>query len=140
VVVLEPGEPANSERIVREAGPSIMATVHYLYEKLRKSKADPPAFVRPVWQRFCALMDGVPPAELHFKLHQGHSTFLPPEEAELITEEMVRATALVGRPEEIVEHLRGLERDGLHQLMFQPPVSHQFRILEDFSRKVIARM
>lgn len=140
VVVLEPGEAANSERIVREAGPSILATVHYLYEKLRKSGGEPPAFVRPIWKRFCALLDGVPPAELHFKLHQGHSTFLPPEEAELVTEELVRATCLIGRPEELAERIRALERDGVQQLMFQPPVAHQFRILEDFARKVMGRM
>jgi alkanesulfonate monooxygenase SsuD/methylene tetrahydromethanopterin reductase-like flavin-dependent oxidoreductase (luciferase family) len=140
VVVLEPGEAANSERIVRESGPSIMATVHYLYEKLRKTGGEPPSFVRPIWKRFCALFDGVPEDVLHFKLHQGHSTFLPPEEAELITEELVRATCLIGRPEELVEHFRGLEREGIAQFMFQPPVEYQFRIVENFSRKVMRLM
>ena len=140
VVVLEPGEAANSQRIVLESGPSIMSRVHELYERLRKTGGEPPAYVRPIWKRFCALMAGVPDEVLHFKLHQGHSTFLPPEEAELITEGLVRATCLIGRPEELVERLRGLEREGIRQFMFQPPVEYQYRIVENFSRKVMSAM
>ena len=140
IVVLAPGEPANSERVVNENGPSIMSTVHFLYEKLRKSGGEPPPFVRPIWKRFCAIADQAPEGLRHLTLHRGHNTFLLPGEAELVTEELVRATCLVGRAEEIVEHLRELERQGLRQVMFQPPAAHQFPMLENFSRTVMRLM
>ncbi len=140
VAVLDPGEPANSERIVRECGPSIMAAVHYLYEKLHTAGGEPPPWVRPIWKQFCQLMEKAPPGLLHFALHGSHYTYLPPAEARLITAEIVRATCLAGQAEEVLERVRELERQGLKQLMFLPPVEHQYRMLEDFSRKILRRL
>jgi 5,10-methylenetetrahydromethanopterin reductase len=140
VAVLEPGEAPNSERIVRECGPAIMAAIHYVYEKLHQSGGEPPPFVRPIWKQFCALMEEAPPHLLHFKLHGSHYTYLPPEEAGMITAEMVQATCMVGQAEEVIEQIRDLEKQGLKHLMFLPPPEHQYRMLEDFSRKVMRKL
>jgi 5,10-methylenetetrahydromethanopterin reductase len=140
LAVLDPGEAPNSERIVRECGPAIMAAVHYIYEKLHTSAGEPPPFVRPIWKRFRALMEETPPHLLHFKLHGSHYTYLPPEEAGMITAELVQATCMVGRAEEIVEQIRDLEKQGLQQIMFLPPPEHQYRMMEDFSRKVMRKL
>lgn len=139
-VPLDRGEAVNSERIVKQFGPSIMASVHYMYEKLHKSGGEPPVWVRPIWKEFCGLMEKAPPRELHFALHGNHYMYLPPEEARLITADMVKAVCIVGQAEEIVERLRDLERQGLNQIMFLPPVEHQYRMIEDFARKVMRRM
>lgn len=139
-IVLEPGEAVNSERVVREYGPAILASVHYAYDKWMRGGGDPPAFMRPIWKAYCDLMADVPREVAHIRLHDSHYTFVRPDEAHLVTEELVRATALVGTPDELVERLRDLERQGLRQLMFLPSVGNQYRLVETFARQVMERM
>jgi alkanesulfonate monooxygenase SsuD/methylene tetrahydromethanopterin reductase-like flavin-dependent oxidoreductase (luciferase family) len=62
------------------------------------------------------------------------------DEAALVTPELVRTVALAGTPEELVERIRDLDRQGLSQLMFLPSVVNQYRLVETFSRKVMARL
>jgi alkanesulfonate monooxygenase SsuD/methylene tetrahydromethanopterin reductase-like flavin-dependent oxidoreductase (luciferase family) len=62
------------------------------------------------------------------------------DEAPLVTPELVQAVALVGTPGELVERIRDLARQGLSQLMFLPSVVGQYRLVETFSRKVMARL
>ena len=76
----------------------------------------------------------------HIRLHDSHYTFMREDEAPLVTPELVRAVALVGTPEELVERIRDLDRQGLNQLMFLPSVVNQYRMVETFARKVIARL
>jgi alkanesulfonate monooxygenase SsuD/methylene tetrahydromethanopterin reductase-like flavin-dependent oxidoreductase (luciferase family) len=140
VAVLEPGEALNSERVVREYGPAIMASVHYAYDKWWRTGGDPPAFMRPIWKRYCELLEDVPPDLRHIRLHDSHYTFMREDEAPLVTPELVRAVALVGTPDELIERIRDLDRQGLSQLMFLPSVVNQFRLVETFSRKVMARL
>ena len=140
VIVLEPGEALDSERIVREYGPAIMAAVHYVYDKWTRTGGDPPPFIRPIWKRYCELLQAVPPEVRHLRLHDSHYTFMREDEAPLVTPELVRAVALVGTPGELVEKIRDLDRQGLSQLMFLPSVVNQYRLAETFSRKVMARL
>ena len=90
VIVLEPGEALNSERIVRDYGPAIMAAVHYVYDKWTRTGGDPPPFIRPIWKRYCELLQDVPPAVRHLRLHDSHYTFMREDEAPLVTPELVR--------------------------------------------------
>ena len=140
VIVLEPGEALNSERIVREYGPAIMATVHYAYDKWTRAGGDPPPFMQPIWRRYCELLKDVPPDVRHLRLHDSHYTFMREDEAPFVTPELVQAVALVGTPGELVERIRDLARQGLSQLMFLPSVVGQYRLVETFSRKVMARL
>jgi alkanesulfonate monooxygenase SsuD/methylene tetrahydromethanopterin reductase-like flavin-dependent oxidoreductase (luciferase family) len=140
LVVLERGEALNSERVVREYGPAIMASVHYAYDKWMRSGGEPPAFMRPIWKRYCVLLEEVPREERHLRLHDSHYTFMRADEAPLVTPELVRAVAIVGEPDALVERMRDLDAQGLGQLMFLPSVTNQYRLVEDFSRKVMARL
>ena len=140
LAILEPGEALNSDRVIQQYGPSIMASVHYMYDKLQKSGGEPPAWVRPIWKEFCELMAKAPKGEEHFTLHGNHYMYIPPEEARMITPEIVKATCIAGQPEEIIERLRYLERQGLNQIMFLPPVEHQYALIENFARKIIRKM
>lgn len=140
VIVLNPGEAVNSERVVREYGPSIMASVHYAYDKWARTGGDPPDFMRPIWTRYCELMKDIPPRERHIRLHDSHYTYMRDDEAPLVTAELVRATAIVGTPAELIERIRDLEKQGLNQLMFLPSVVHQYRLVETFARQVMARL
>lgn len=52
----------------------------------------------------------------------------------------MRATCLTGTPEELVEQVKGLERQGLRQIMVYPPLNRQYRVIEDFAERVMARL
>jgi len=140
VIVLEPGEAVASERVVREYGPAILASVHYAYDKWMRTGGEPPAFMQPIWKRYCELLEDVPRELRHLRLHDSHYTFVRPDEAQLVTPELVRAVALVGTPDALIERIRDLAAQGLSQLMFLPTVTNQYRLVETFSRQVMAKL
>lgn len=140
VALLAPGERADSERVIATVGPNVMASVYYFYDEVRERRSEPPAFLRHIWKRYCALVEQTPPAHRHFRTHEFHYTALHPGEAELIDADLVRATCLVGTADELVERIRALEREGLQELMFATGVDAKWRFAEDFARQVMARV
>jgi alkanesulfonate monooxygenase SsuD/methylene tetrahydromethanopterin reductase-like flavin-dependent oxidoreductase (luciferase family) len=139
VVLLDPGEPADSERVIRTVGPNVMASVYYFYDAVHERGIEPPPFLRRIWKRYCALVEEAPREHRHFRTHEGHYTYLHPGEAELIDAELVRATCLVGTAEELVERIHALEREGLRELMFATGVDEKWRFSQEFARRVMAR-
>ena len=81
-----------------------------------------PEFLRPIWKRYCALVEETPAEHQHFDAS------------------LIRATCLVGTAEALVEQVRELERQGLQELMFAIGVDEKWRVAEAFARGVIARM
>jgi alkanesulfonate monooxygenase SsuD/methylene tetrahydromethanopterin reductase-like flavin-dependent oxidoreductase (luciferase family) len=69
-----------------------------------------------------------------------HYSFLDPQEARFITSGLIRASCLTGTPEELVEQVRELERQGLTQIMLYPLLNRQYRVIEDFAGAVMARL
>jgi alkanesulfonate monooxygenase SsuD/methylene tetrahydromethanopterin reductase-like flavin-dependent oxidoreductase (luciferase family) len=53
---------------------------------------------------------------------------------------MIRTFSVAGQPEEIVEQLREYECQGLDGINFIPTLDQQYRLIEDFARKVMSRM
>jgi 5,10-methylenetetrahydromethanopterin reductase len=139
VVLLEPGEAADSERVIRTVGPNVMASVYYFYDAVQERGIEPPPFLRRIWSRYAALVEETPPQHRHFRTHEGHYTYLHPGEAELIDADLVRATCLVGTADELIERIRELERGGLRELMFATGVDEKWRFSQDFARQVVAR-
>ena len=136
LLLLEPGETLDSERVIREIGSGIMVNFHYLVERWKETGEDPPDYVRPIWNdyiRFLEERDGA-------RQHQSHYSYLGPEEARFITPEIIQTFSLAGQPDEIVERLKALEREGLDGMNFIPTIEQQYRLIEDFARKVIAKM
>ncbi len=138
-VVLEPGEDLTSERVIRECGPWVTSSLHYLYEKVRDG-AEPPPHVRNLWQAYTKLVEETPEPRRHMRIHAGHCTTLLPEEVQFVTPELIRTTCLAGRPEEVQEQVRMLEQAGLHQLILLPSLETQYSVLERFSSQVMARL
>ena len=140
VLLLEPGERLDSDRVVHTIGPAVMASVHYLYDKISEDGGgDPPEYVRSIWKEFCALMEEIPEERRHLRVHDSHYVFLHPEEARMVNPDLIRGCALAGQPEELVERIRELEKEGLNQIMFLPRLDLQYRQLEDFTRQVMER-
>ena len=117
-----------------------MASVYYFYDEVHERGIDPPPFLRPMWKRYCALVEATPPEHRHFRTHEFHYTRLHPGEAELIDADLVRATCLVGTADELIERIQELERQGLQELMFATGVDGKWRFAEEFSRRVMARV
>ena len=140
VALLERGEAVDSERIVRAVGPNAMASVYYFYDEVHERGIDPPPFLRPMWKRYCALVERTPPEHRHFRTHEFHYTALHPGEAELIDADLIRATCLVGTAEDLVEQIRALERDGLQEMIFATGTPAKWRLAEDFARQVMPRL
>jgi alkanesulfonate monooxygenase SsuD/methylene tetrahydromethanopterin reductase-like flavin-dependent oxidoreductase (luciferase family) len=140
VVLLQPGEAADSDRVKAAVGPNVMASVYYFYDEVQERGIEPPPFLARIWPRYCALVESTPPALRHLRTHEFHYTKLHPGEAALIDAQLIRDTCLVGTAEELVERIRGLERDGLNELIFAVGSEAKWQLAEDFARRVMQRL
>lgn len=140
LAMLRPGEAADSERVLAECGAAVVTGLHYLVARYLETGEDPPAYARPIWKAYLEWLDQAPPAVRHQRLHGSHYSFLDAEEARFLTADLVRATCLVGAPEEMAAQVKELERQGLRQIMLYPPLNRQYRMIEDFAEQVMARL
>ncbi len=141
--VLRAGEKLSSERAVNECGSMAAASLHFWWELAAKSGSDHfvPPEARDDWEQYKKFVHGlgIPHERLHLRLHDGHCTYLVPEERRFITPAVIRASGgLVGEPDEIVETLRAQERAGLCEVTLLPPMADARAILADFAEQVIA--
>jgi hypothetical protein len=134
--VLEPGERATSERVLRRVGAYAMMPF--------QSWADNPAIAEhlpgPVAERLelyeREVLAGFP-GERHSHTHRGHLSHLQPGEEKVLTDEIVRMTTLTGSAEEIADRLRELDRAGLDNLsIWAPPPLTREAVSEVFERIV----
>ena len=139
-VVLEPGETLESDRAIRDCGPFVVSSIHYIYEKIKENGGEPPPHMRGFWKKYCRLVEETPERSRHLRVHAGHCTWLHPDEAEFVTPELIRTTCLVGTPDELVENIRHLDEAGLDHVMLLPSLETQRHTIEAFSRKVMSRL
>ena len=140
LVMREPGEALDSERIVSQAGAAVMTGLHYLVARHLETGEDPPDYARPVWNAYMKWLNEAPPEVRHQRLHGSHYSFVDPEEARFITADLIKASCLTGTPEELIDQIRQLEREGLTQIMLYPPLNRQYRVIEDFAERVMRRL
>lgn len=140
LLMLEPGETLESDRAKAVAGPAVMTNVHFVAERYRESGAEPPDYVLPIWDEYLDFLRKRDSERRHQQMHGSHYSHLDPDEARFVTPDMIRRFCIAGQPEEIVEQIRDLERQGLTGMSFIPPFEQQYRMIEDFARKVMARL
>jgi 5,10-methylenetetrahydromethanopterin reductase len=140
VALLQPHEAPDSNRIKRAIGPNVMASVYYFYDMVHERGIEPPDFLRSIWKPYCALVEQTPTEHRHFRTHEFHYTDLHPGEAELIDEQLIRDTCLVGTADELIEQIRGLQQDGLQEMVFAVGNAAKWQLAEEFSRTVMARL
>jgi 5,10-methylenetetrahydromethanopterin reductase len=85
-------------------------------------------------------VEHTPAEHRHFRTHEFHYTGLHPGEAELIDEQLIRDTCLVGTPDELIQQIRALEHDGLQEMIFAVGTGAKWRLAEDFAHQVMARL
>ncbi len=140
IVIVDPGEPLTSDRIIEQIGPNVMATVYYFYDYVHERGVDPPDFLKPIWKRYCDLVEQVPAEHRHHRTHEFHYTRLHPHEAELITEEMIRATCIAGTADEVLEQVRDWAAQGLEEVMWATGTAEKWPMMERFARDIIQRI
>jgi len=140
LALLYPGESLTSERIIAACGAAVISGLHYLVARHLETGEDPPEYARPIWKGYMAWLNEAPPEVRHQRLHNSHYSFVDPEEARFLTPGLVKATCLTGTPEELVEQIQTLEQQGLRQMMLYPPLNRQYRVIEDFAERVMARL
>ena len=142
-VVLKPGEKTNSERVIEQCGSQVAAVLHFAYEivKLTGNEAAVPAGIEDVWEEYCDYVDRMetPKAKRYLQIHNGHCTFLMPQERRFMTEKAIRASVMVGEPDELIERIRQGEKAGLKEIGLLPPMASARTVFKDFAEQVIRR-
>lgn len=142
--VLKPGEKLTSERVIDEVGAMVTAGLHYWWEIYMKTGSDDfiDDTVRDLWDQYLAHVENMetPPERRYQQVHDGHCTYLVPEERKFVTPEAIRATGgLVGEPDEIIHMLREQEKAGLKEVTLLPPITCARQNFKDFAEYVIER-
>ena len=129
--------------MIDQCGSQVAAALHYCYENWRMSGDDsfiPPA-VRNIWDEYLDHVGrmATPEGKRYLQVHDGHCSYLVPEERRFVTPEAIETWILVGEPDEIIAKLRAAEAAGLREVTLLPPMDHARRVLRDFATHVIAR-
>jgi len=143
-VVLRPGERVDSDRVIDEVGSHVAAVFHFYYEIWKQigNAAVVPPFLAPKWQEYCEHVERMKTSaeKRYLEIHEGHCTFLVPDERRFVTAEAIRATALVGEPDELVERIRAAAKAGLREVALLPPMASARKVLRDFAEQVMPRV
>ena len=141
VALLEPGEPADSERVLAHGRAERHGQRLLL---LRRGAASAASSRRPSCGHLEALLragGGRPrAAHRHFRTHEFHYTYLHPGEAELIDADLVRATCLVGTADELIERIQELERQRAAGADVRHRRRREVALRRGVSRRVMARV
>jgi len=137
MVVLEPGEAVDSERVKAQCGAMAMAAVHYAYDQQRNFGHQPPGHLANIWDDYSALLAGYPEERLHQRIHAGHNCWVLPEEERFLTPEVLNAACMIGTADELIERLRRLENEGLNQVMILPNFDTRFEVIESVGTQVL---
>ncbi len=139
VCVLRPGEKLDSPRVVQMTGPWVMATFHAVAAGYARPSGLP-AGARKVYDAYAEYVSTLgPPEERYLQIHNGHCSFVAPAERRFVTPEAIKATTIVGTPEEVRERVRALEKAGLSQILLNPPMDGFEESIGDVSREIIER-
>ncbi len=143
--VLRPGEKLTDERVINEVGSWVTAELHFYYEIWKKAGEKDefiPAHFAANWEAYIDRVKhfSLPENGRFRQLHNGHCTFMQPEERRFVTPDAIRASCLVGTPEEIIADLTQMERNGLKELNLLPAADHATKVYRDFAEMIMPAM
>ncbi|MGH7805217.1 MAG: LLM class flavin-dependent oxidoreductase, partial [Candidatus Binatia bacterium] len=130
--VLAPGEAADGERAMAQAGPLVSVLFHGLIEE-SIAEILPPELKDAVAEFRAQAATYEPKDAPYLQLHRGHLSYVRPEERRFVTKERIRGFTLTGTADEIVERLRPVRDGGFDQLTIQL-VPGQESAIEDWAR------
>lgn len=125
--VLEPGEAADSERAIAQAGPAVSVMFHNLAETTEAGAMEgvlPPATAKTL-EAYRQHYLAVPEDERYLANHRGHLMFIRDEERAFMDPDLIRQFTMTGTAEEILGRLRALRDAGYTQLVVQLVEHHE---------------
>ena len=126
-------------------GSMASATLHFWWELAEQSGSDRfiPDEARDTWDQYLRYLKdlGIPKQRMHLRVHEGHCTYLMPEERRFITPAVIRASGgLVGERDEILAMLKAHEAAGLREVTLLPPMANARELLREFAEQVMKKM
>jgi alkanesulfonate monooxygenase SsuD/methylene tetrahydromethanopterin reductase-like flavin-dependent oxidoreductase (luciferase family) len=137
MVVLDEGEPIDSDRARRECGAFAIAGVHYAYDQYRQYGRRPPQHMLGFWDDYVALVEHTPAERRHQRVHLGHNCWVIPEEEQFVTAELIERSCLVGTAEQLIGRIRALDAAGLDQIVLLPPLAAKEQVIRDVAAHVM---
>jgi len=111
--------------------------LHYLVSQHLESGGDPPDYAKGIWSQYLQWINSFPSDVRHQRLHASHYSFLDPEEAQFLDVDLIKGSCLIGSASEIIDQVKSLETKGLGQIILDPPLNRQYRMIEDFADKIM---
>jgi 5,10-methylenetetrahydromethanopterin reductase len=135
MAVRGPDEPGDSPRLRSFMGPWVTS---HLHGDLGGSAGNPdtPEPIQRATARYAEMAASHREDAPWIENHRGHSTFVRPEEEELLDAETLAAMCQIGTAEELIEEIRGLEAIGVDRVAWQCIPGHEDEV-ERFAREVI---
>ncbi len=141
MVVLEPGEAMDSDRVKEMCGAFAIASLHYTYDQFRNFGRPPSSpVIAEMWDDYRAVVEETPEERRHQRVHAGHNCWVLPEEERFVTADLIASTCLVGSPDQLLDRLAKLDAVGLDQVMLLPPLAPRYDVLESVGAEVIPHL
>jgi 5,10-methylenetetrahydromethanopterin reductase len=136
--VLEPGEPADSPRAVRQSGPRAATLLHRAADAEQQGWQNTmnvaPEGIADEVNGYLELARHFEPADARYLFnHRGHFVFVKPEERQFITAELIRRTTFTAPLQELTQRVEALRSAGWNQIVI-PIVPGEERALDDWAR------
>ena len=140
--VLRPGEKLTDDRVINEVGSWVTCELHFYYEIWKKAGQPEdliPAHFANVWEQYVDRVSNFSlPENARFRqIHDGHCTYMQPEERHFVTPEAIKESCVVGTPEEIIEQLQQMEKNGLKEINLLPDADQATKVYRDFAELVM---
>ena len=140
IVVLDPDEQVDSERVKSECGAMAMAAIHFGYEQVRNFGREPRGALAYVWEDYRKMIESYPENRRHQRIHLGHNCWVIPEEERFLTADVLQATCLIGTKDQLIDQLGHLYEAGLHQVMVLPNFDTRYQSIEKLAKDIIGNV
>ena len=140
VVVLDPGEPVDSPRVKAECGAMAAAGIHFAYEQVRNFGRQPSGALKYVWEDYKKMIESFPAERRHQRIHAGHNCYVIPEEERFLTPEVLKASAVIGTKDQIIDQFSALSEAGLNQVMVLPNFDTRFDCIERLAKDILGNV
>jgi 5,10-methylenetetrahydromethanopterin reductase len=135
--VLEPGEPADSPRAMRQAGPRAAVLLHRAADLdmngWKNTSPVPPSTQKSIDGYINMARDFEPADARYLNNHRGHFLFVKPEEKQFVDAELIRRTTFTATEQELKQRIEALRDAGWSQFVM-PIVPGEERAIEDWAR------
>jgi 5,10-methylenetetrahydromethanopterin reductase len=135
--VLEPGEPADSPRVIAQAGPRAAVMMHRAADQALsglRNTAPLPAQFQDTAAKYVEMVRGYGPQGAYYlSNHRGHLMFVRPDERPFLTAELIRHATWTATAPELIERIAAIEAAGFNQIVFSI-LPGQEHAIEDWGR------